>query len=207
MAIQNAINRAFLGTYSYAGLVLDGTGGNNAAPPAGGIQASGSGAFGGNLSVGGSASVAGNGSFNGGLSVGGPASIGSDIYGGGALHLGARAMSGSMPGNGVQKGILYGDACPIAVGAFGGDGTLRMGFGFQTVKAYGTGVFDITLQNASAGNYQTLIPIACGGNTGTGVLASASGISNNVVRVETYEIGYRTNQTFAMDFNLIVFAQ
>jgi hypothetical protein len=37
-AIQSAINRGFLGTHSYAGLVLDGVGGQDATPIAGGLK-------------------------------------------------------------------------------------------------------------------------------------------------------------------------
>jgi hypothetical protein len=51
-AIQSAINRAFLGTYSFSGLVLDGAGGAPASPPPGGLNAIGSASFGGNLTVG-----------------------------------------------------------------------------------------------------------------------------------------------------------
>lgn len=55
MAIQNAINRNFLGTYSYVGMVLDGVGGKDAVPVPGGINASGPIVAGGPVTVGGSA--------------------------------------------------------------------------------------------------------------------------------------------------------
>ena len=55
MAIQTAINRGFLGTYSFAGLVVDGTGGQDATPTPGGIKTSGGIAAGGPVTVGGSA--------------------------------------------------------------------------------------------------------------------------------------------------------
>lgn len=54
-AIQSAINRAFLGTYSYAGLVIDGTGGQDAAPIAGGLKTSGPVVAGGPVTAGGTA--------------------------------------------------------------------------------------------------------------------------------------------------------
>jgi hypothetical protein len=53
MAFQTAINRAFLGTYSYFGLVLDGVGGANATPTAGGLTTSGPIVSGGPVTVGG----------------------------------------------------------------------------------------------------------------------------------------------------------
>lgn len=55
MAIQSAINRGFLGTYSFAGLVLDGAGGKDAVPVPGGINASGPIVAGGPITVGGAA--------------------------------------------------------------------------------------------------------------------------------------------------------
>lgn len=54
-SIQSAINRGFLGTYSYAGLVLDGAGGKDAVPVPGGINASGPIVAGGPVTVGGTA--------------------------------------------------------------------------------------------------------------------------------------------------------
>lgn len=52
-AIQSAINRGFLGTYSYAGLVIDGAGGQDAAPIPGGLKTSGPIVAGGPITVGG----------------------------------------------------------------------------------------------------------------------------------------------------------
>lgn len=52
-AIQSAINRGFLGTYSYAGIVIDGVGGQDATPIAGGLKTSGSVVAGGPVTVGG----------------------------------------------------------------------------------------------------------------------------------------------------------
>src|SRR5690349_3399956 len=54
-AIQSAINRGFLGTYSYAGIVVDGVGGQDAAPIAGGLKTSGPVVAGGPVTVGGTA--------------------------------------------------------------------------------------------------------------------------------------------------------
>lgn len=54
-AIQSAINRNFLGTYSYAGIVIDGVGGKDAAPVPGGINTSGAIVAGGPITVGGTA--------------------------------------------------------------------------------------------------------------------------------------------------------
>jgi hypothetical protein len=54
-AIQAAINRGFLGTYSFAGLVVDGTGGQDATPTPGGIKTSGGIIAGGPITVGASA--------------------------------------------------------------------------------------------------------------------------------------------------------
>lgn len=39
-ALQDGVNRAFRGTYSYAGIVVDGTGGNSVTPPPGGVALS-----------------------------------------------------------------------------------------------------------------------------------------------------------------------
>jgi len=193
-AIQSAIVRAFLGTYSFAGLVLDGWGGNDAVPPAGGLSAKG------NANIGGTVQCAS-------LQSGG------NISAGGAVSVGARALSTAMPGTAVQKGMLYGDACPIALAHVLGNGVLAVGFGIQSIKWYGApggnppnGTYDITLQLAAAGNNTTLIPIACGAITGNGVFASANGIANNVVRVQTYETSFSTTATFPMDFFLIVYA-
>jgi len=193
-AIQSAIVRAFLGTYSFAGLVLDGAGGNDAVPPAGGLSAKG------NAIIGGAVQCA---SLN----------SGGDVSAGGKVSVGAKALSTALPTPAIQKGSLYADACPIALASIGGNGVLHVGFGIQAIKWYGTpggappnGTYDITLQLATGGNYQTLIPLACGANTGNGVFAQASGISNNVVRVQTYESSFSTTATFPMDFFLIVFA-
>jgi hypothetical protein len=54
-AIQSAINRGFLGTYSYAGIVIDGTGGQDATPVAGGLKTSGPIVAGGAVTIGGAA--------------------------------------------------------------------------------------------------------------------------------------------------------
>ena len=55
MAIQTAINRGFLGTYSYSGLVLDGVGGQDAVPIPGGLKTSGAVVAGGPVTLGGTA--------------------------------------------------------------------------------------------------------------------------------------------------------
>lgn len=205
-AIQDAINKAFLGKYSFAGLVVDGTGGNATTPLPGGLSLTGPASIGGSATIGGGVQCAS-------LSAGGNVAAGANLSAGGSIAVGARALSAAVPGTAVQKGVLYGDACPIALAHISGNGTLNVGFGIQSIKWYGTpggtppnGTYDITLQLAAAGNYTTLIPIACGGITGNGVFASALGISNNVVRVQTYETSFSTSATFPMDFFLIVYA-
>jgi len=194
-AIQDAINKAFLGKYSFAGLIVDGVGGNAAAPPAGGLSLTGA------ANIGGAVQCAA-------LSAGGSVAASGNVSAGGSVAVGARALSAAVPGTAVQKGLLYGDACPIALAHIAGNGTVVVGFGIQSIKWYGgnNGTYDITLQLAAAGNYATLIPIACGAITGNGVFASAIGISNNVVRVQTYETSFSTTATFPMDFFLIVYA-
>ena len=200
MAIQTAINRGFLVTYSFAGLVLDGAGGQDAVPIPGGLKTSG-------------AIVAAGAVQCASLSSGANVSAGGSLSAGGSVAVGARALSAAVPSPPIQKGVLYGDACPIALASIAGNGVVHVGFGIQAVKWYGTpggtppnGTYDITLQLAAAGNYQTLIPIACGANTGNGVFASASGIANNIVRVQTYETSFSTTATFPMDFSLVVYA-
>lgn len=200
-AIQDAISKTLLGKYSFAGLLVDGAGGNAVAPPAGGLSLTGGANIGGAATIGGGVQCAA-------LSAGGNVAAGGIVSAGGSVAVGARALSAAVPGTAVQKGVLYGDACPIALAHISGNGTVVVGFGIQSIKWYGgnNGTYDITLQLAAAGNYATLIPIACGGITGNGVFASALGISNNVVRVQTYETSFSTTATFPMDFFLVVYA-
>src|SRR5262245_51321232 len=117
MAIQNAINRNFLGTYSHFGLVLDGKGGQDATPAAGSLSATG------DVSCLGALSVGGNASLKQALSVGG------DINGGGSLKLGAKRIGTTVPTPAIVKGTLYADACVVAFANIGGNGALRSGFG------------------------------------------------------------------------------
>lgn len=203
-AIQDAIGKTLLGKYSFAGLAVDGVGGNATTPLPGGLSLTGPASIGGSATIGGAVQCAA-------LSAGGNVAASGNLSAGGSIAVGARALSAAVPGTAVQKGVLYGDACPIALAHIAGNGTLNVGFGIQSIKWYGTptnnnGTYDITLQLAAAGNYTTLIPIACGAITGNGVFASAIGISNNVVRVQTYETSFSTTATFPMDFFLIVYA-
>lgn len=100
-SLQDAINKAFLGKYSFAGLVVDGFGGNPVTPPGGGLSLTGGANIGGGVQCA-SLFAAGN------LAAGG------NVSAGGSVAVGARALSAAVPGTAVQKGVLYGDACPIA---------------------------------------------------------------------------------------------
>lgn len=176
-AFQNAINRGFAGTYSTAGLVLDGVGGNTVAPAPGSLTASGDGKFAGALSVAGSARVVGSISAGGGLSAGG------SIVTGGFVELGASAGGTKAPTPQVARGILYADSCVVAFGQTDNQGNLNAGFGVQSIANGGSpGFFDVTLQLTVPNR---LIPVA---NTSAGVpaLVLSTMVNTHTVRFQTY---------------------
>jgi hypothetical protein len=190
-AIQNAINRNFLGTYSHFGLVLDAIGGQDATPNAGSLSAEGSISCLGTLSVGGNASLE--------QSLG----VGSDITSGGALTLGARGGGTSVPTPAVRPGTLYADSCVAAFGQTDNNGNgLVAGFGVQSVAKGGTGVVDVTLRNPALNR---LIPIGAV-DAGTVATVLSETVSNNVVRFSTFAFTNGAWQFFDLRVSFVVFA-
>jgi len=134
-AIQNAITRIVRGTYSLAGIVLDGNGGGDANPPPGGIRASG-------------AVSAAN--------LAATAATASPI-----VTLAANGFGATAP----QRKTLYADTLLYAAAVVHIDGTLQAGFNIARVTKPGTGQYDIRLAVPSEAAFaplpSALVPVAC----------------------------------------------
>lgn len=134
-AIQDAITRLVRGTYSLAGIVLDGNGGGAAAPPPGGLRASGT------------VSAASLVSFTG--------------VSAGTLGLSATGFGGAP----IQRKTLYADTLLYAAGVVSLDGTLEAGFNIARVTKPGIGQYDVRLalpSEATLGRLPSaLVPVAC----------------------------------------------
>jgi len=134
-AVQDAITRILRGTYSLAGLVLDGTGGGDGTPPPGGIQASGT--------------------------VSAARISAASLVTAPALALAANGFGATAP----QRKTAYADTLLYAAGVVSLDGTLEAGFNVVRVAKPGTGQYDVRLalpSEATLGRLPSaLVPVAC----------------------------------------------
>jgi hypothetical protein len=140
-AIQNAINRNFLGTYTHFGLVLDGKGGSDVVPTAGALAASGTGTFGGLVTCP-SLQVNGDGNLTGKVTVG------------------ASAGGSALPGTPITKASVYAESCLLAMAIVKFDGTFVFGFNIASIDWRPNLIGMVLVQLATpAESANTMVPL------------------------------------------------
>jgi len=180
-AIQDAITRIVRGTYTLFGLVLDGTGGGNAIPPAGGIVASG-------------VIRAGE------LVSAGPVSATT-------ATLSANIFAGAAPTADPGPGTLYADTVPFAAAMFGPGGDFHYGFNVASITSPRVGVYEVKFIRRAVTNWGGsfgLLPVASVfGVTGIGTAVSV--VDANTLLINTFATA--TGNPVAAGIYLLVFGR